>query len=134
MKKQEPSLIKVERKEQVVRGAALWAQYNALAKAEEERKCYRELDDAKERFVIAQVAAIKAQDDAKTADEEVSMVKAYFVGKVRCMQDGIFDLTRKLHHQAASAPSVAKKLATVHAKLELHKFKTCSLRKALKVS
>lgn len=70
--KREQALVEMGRKLQVASSAALSAQHTASAKAEEARKCRKELEDAEERLGVAQIAANKAHDDAKVGKEEAS--------------------------------------------------------------
>lgn len=84
---QEEAFVEVERKLHVACSAAFLRYHSALTKAEEARKCHEELEDAKELLGVAQIAANKAHDDAKTAKEEASIFQAHHVDDVGRRRD-----------------------------------------------
>lgn len=81
MTKREQAPVEVERKLHALSCAALSAQHSTSAKAEEAGKCRRDLEDGEVRLGVAQVAAIKAHDNAKTSKEDASKFETGYVAK-----------------------------------------------------
>lgn len=92
------------------------------------------MQDAEERFEVAQVAAVKAGDDAQIAKAKASKSEVDYVAKVVLRRDEVGELTRQLRQQAPLYAAVSRELAAVQTELKGHKAKAPFLEQTLKVT
>lgn len=82
---------------------------------------------------MAQVAANKVRNDAKTVLEKVYRFEGDYVARIGRWWDEVGELIKQLRRQVASATAGPKELAALHAEFKLHKEKVNFLDEVLKV-
>lgn len=119
----EHALIEVKRKLKIASRAVLSAKQNASARAEKAHNCCGGLENAGKRLEIAQIAAYRALEDAKTAEEPSAKFKADYVLIVERRRNAVGALSNQLRQKTTPDGPRSKRLAAVHLELESCKAK-----------